>query len=201
MNYLAHLFLAEDHPESRIGNLLGDFVPGRPESLRGRFPAAVLRGIVRHRAIDRFADSHRVNAALKAAVAPPRRRFAGVIIDILHDHFLTLRWAEFSPVPFRGFLDACNAELLARRDLLPPELGGTLEERIADDWLGRYGSETGLDEVFRRVALRHRGFAPIRDAVEDLRANRDVFEAGFAEFFPDLTGWVGKLGPEADALI
>lgn len=201
LNYLAHLYLAEDRAESRIGNLLGDFVTGRPESLKGRFPDAVLKGIVRHRAIDRFADSHRVNTALKAAVAPARRRFAGVIIDILYDHFLTLGWTGFSTVPFRSFIDTCNAELLARRELLPAELGRTLEERIADDWLGRYGSEAGLAEVFHRVALRHPGFAPIRDAVEDLRAKREVFAAGFTEFFPELRAWVAQLGPEAEAFL
>ncbi|MEM8778255.1 MAG: DUF479 domain-containing protein, partial [Cyanobacteria bacterium P01_G01_bin.49] len=31
MNYLAHLLLAEDSPESRLGNLLGDFVKGKLE--------------------------------------------------------------------------------------------------------------------------------------------------------------------------
>ncbi|MEE8298384.1 MAG: DUF479 domain-containing protein, partial [Thermodesulfobacteriota bacterium] len=29
MNYLAHLYLAEDSDESLLGNLLGDFVKGR----------------------------------------------------------------------------------------------------------------------------------------------------------------------------
>lgn len=201
MNYLAHLFLAENHAASRVGNLLGDFAPGRPESLRGRFPDAVLKGIVRHRAIDRFADSHPITAGLKGAVAPARRRFAGVIIDIVHDHFLTRQWPRFSPVPFPDFIDACNAALQEHRGILPPELGTTLDQRIADDWLGRYGSDEGLDEVFHRVALRHHGFRPIRDAVEDLRANREIFQAGFEGFFPELIAWVRKIGPEADAII
>ena len=201
MNYLAHLFLAENQPESRVGNLLGDFVTGRPESLRDRFPDAVLKGIIRHRAIDRFADSHRVTSRLKASVAPSRRRFAGVIIDIVHDHFLTRRWSEFSGVCFRDFIDRCNAALLTHREILPPDLGETLDERIADDWLGHYGTDEGLDDVSHRVALRHHGFTPIKDATEDLRMNRSEFERGFEEFFPDLQEWVARMGPEADAFI
>jgi acyl carrier protein phosphodiesterase len=201
LNYLAHLLLAENHAASRVGNLLGDFVTGRPESLRGRFPEAVLQGIVRHRAIDRFADSHRVTDRLKACVAPGRRRFAGVIIDIVHDHFLTRRWDEFSRQPFPEFVDACNAALLAHREILPAELADSLEQRIADNWLGHYGSDEGLDDVFHRVALRRPGFAPIRDAVEDLQQHRDAFEAGFLDFFPELQTWVRSLGPEADAII
>lgn len=201
MNYLSHLFLAENNAASRTGNLLGDFVTGRPEALRGRFPEAVLKGIVRHRAIDRFTDSHRVTARLRAAVDPARRRFAGVISDIVHDHFLTRRWPEFCPLPFRAFIDECNAALREHHPILPPELGETLEGRIEDDWLGHYGTDEGLDGVFQRVALRHHGFSPIKDAVLDLQANRAAFEAGFDEFFPDLIAWVGKLGPEADTLI
>lgn len=201
MNYLAHLLLAENHAASRVGNLLGDFVTGRPESLVDRFPDAVLKGIVRHRAIDRFADSHRVTARLKGAVAPARRRFAGVIIDIVHDHFLTRRWAEFSDTPFREFIDVCNSALREHLAILPRDLGETLEDRIEDDWLGHYGTDEGLDGVFHRVALRHHGFDPIKDAVEDLKANRETFESDFEEFFPDLLGWVRKLGPEAEAII
>ena len=76
-----------------------------------------------------------------------------------------------------------------------------LIQRDEDDWLGHYGTDEGLDGVFQRVALRHHGFSPIKDAVLDLQANRAAFEAGFDEFFPDLIAWVGKLGPEADTLI
>ena len=55
MNYLAHLYLAEQTSEGLLGSLLGDFVKGRLES---RFPEAVRRGIVLHRAIDTFTDAH-----------------------------------------------------------------------------------------------------------------------------------------------
>jgi acyl carrier protein phosphodiesterase len=201
LNYLAHLLLAESHAASRVGNLLGDFVPGRPESLRGSFPDAVLHGIVRHRAIDRFTDSHRITLSLKAFIDPKRRRFAGVITDILHDHFLTRHWDGHCDVPLAEFTAACNAALREHAAILPLELRDTLEERIADNWLGRYGTEEGLDQVFQRVSRRNPGFAPIHDAIDDLTTHREIFEKAFHGFFPDLRQWVRALGPEADALI
>jgi acyl carrier protein phosphodiesterase len=201
LNYLAHLLLAENHAASRVGNLLGDFVPGRPESLRGSMPDAVLHGIVRHRAIDRFTDSHRITLALKPCIAPGRRRFAGAITDIIHDHFLTRHWADHCEVPLATFTDTCNAALREHDAILPAELRDTLEERIADDWLGRYGTDEGLDHVFRRVARRRPGFAPIHGAIDDLTGNRAAFEKAFHEFFPDLRQWVRALGPEADAVL
>ena len=48
MNFLAHLFLAGDTPESLIGNLAGDFVKG---PLGDRFPPAIAEGL-RRRGID-----------------------------------------------------------------------------------------------------------------------------------------------------
>jgi acyl carrier protein phosphodiesterase len=201
LNYLAHLFLAENNAASRVGNLLGDFVTGRPESLRGRFPDDVLKGIVRHRAIDRFTDSHHVTARMKEFVAPARRRFSGVIADLIHDHFLTRHWPDYRDEPLQGFAATCNAALREYRGLLPPELGETLEERIEDRWLEQYGTDEGLDRVFRRVALRNPLFAPIRHGLEDLRNHRQEFEAGFREFFPDLIAWVKASGPESAILI
>jgi acyl carrier protein phosphodiesterase len=199
LNYLAHLLLAENHAASRVGNLLGDFVPGRPESLRGSLPDAVLHGIIRHRAIDRFTDSHRITRDLKACIAPGRRRFAGAITDIIHDHFLTRHWTAHAAVPLAEFTAACNAALRGHSAILPPELRDSLEQRIDDDWLGRYGTEEGLDHVFQRVSRRHPGFAPIHDAIDDLTAHREVFEKAFHEFFPELRHWVRSLGSEADA--
>ncbi|MCW1886655.1 ACP phosphodiesterase [Luteolibacter flavescens] len=201
LNYLAHLLLAENDPLSRIGNLLGDFVPGRPESLTEKFPLKVVQGIVRHRAIDRFSDEHPATTELKSLVAPERRRFAGVIVDLVHDHFLTRHWDEHGPQPLRDFIDRCNGELLAHRDVLPPDLADTLDERIADDWLGHQGTDDGLDGVFHRVSLRHPGFRPIRGAIDDLRRHRAAFEAGFRAFFPLLRTWVRDQGPEANVVM
>jgi acyl carrier protein phosphodiesterase len=56
MNYLAHLFLAEDNAESRIGNLLGDFVKGPLENYKTRYSENILKGIRTHRKVDRFSD-------------------------------------------------------------------------------------------------------------------------------------------------
>jgi acyl carrier protein phosphodiesterase len=201
LNYLAHLFLAENTAASRVGNLLGDFVTGRPESLRRLFPDEILHGIVRHRAIDRFTDSHRITARMKEFVAPARRRFSGVIADLVHDHFLTRHWADYHDESLEDFVGECNAALREYRNLLPPELGETLEERIADRWLEHYGTDAGLEGVFHRVAARRPNFAPIRDAIEDLKAHREEFDAGFREFFPDLRDWVKRCGPESAIVI
>ena len=58
MNWLAHLRLAPDEPLVRLGNLAGDFVRGVDVS---SLHPDVRRGVLQHRAIDRFVDDHSVH--------------------------------------------------------------------------------------------------------------------------------------------
>lgn len=55
MNYFAHLYLADNSPGSQIGSLLGDFVKG---TLDNAYDEEITRGILIHRRIDSFSDSH-----------------------------------------------------------------------------------------------------------------------------------------------
>jgi len=57
MDYLAHLYLAEDEPESLIGSLMGDFAKGRIDD--GLAPG-IRWGIVVHRMVDVFTDAHAI---------------------------------------------------------------------------------------------------------------------------------------------
>jgi len=54
MNYLAHLLLAGENPEHRLGGLMADFVRGRIETLSQHYPEGVVQGIIDHRGIDSF---------------------------------------------------------------------------------------------------------------------------------------------------
>ena len=58
MNYLAHLLLAENTNESRLGNFLGDFVKGKLEDHHHIYNQNILKGIRTHRQVDRFTDTH-----------------------------------------------------------------------------------------------------------------------------------------------
>lgn len=194
LNYLAHLFLAEDHAASRIGNLLGDFVPGRPEEIE--LPPDVVAGIIRHRVIDRFTDDHPAVIEGRKLFTGERRRFSNAILDICFDHFLARSWHQLHPLPLRRFLDQCYAELTTQREWLPDELGQNLEARIADDWLGHYATEDGLQEVFDRVAERRPACSAVATAMIDFRQHRDSFETVFHELIPDLQKWLADLGPE-----
>lgn len=54
MNFLAHLHLAMSAQNSLLGNLLTDFVCGKPV---GEYAPNVVAGIMMHRCVDVLADS------------------------------------------------------------------------------------------------------------------------------------------------
>ncbi|MCU0362399.1 MAG: ACP phosphodiesterase [Bacteroidales bacterium] len=57
MNVLAHIYLSGDSEKIIIGNYIGDYVKGRDYL---KYPELVRKGIILHRHIDAFTDSHPV---------------------------------------------------------------------------------------------------------------------------------------------
>ena len=68
MNYLAHAYLSFGMPAITVGNLISDFVKGKQKFT---YPAAIQQGIVLHRAIDTFTDTHAVTRKAKTFFREP----------------------------------------------------------------------------------------------------------------------------------
>ena len=122
MNYLAHIRLAGDDPECLIGNFLGDFVKGRlPEDC---YAPGIRRGIVMHRKIDAWTDSHEITRKCTRLISPERRRWSRVIIDIFYDHLLAVNWEKYSDESLRDFLDRAYGINSRGGGYLPRARGG-----------------------------------------------------------------------------
>jgi len=118
LNFLAHLLLAGDEDELRLGAMLGDFVRGKQAA--GRFDKHVWRGIMLHRHIDAYTDTLPAIEELRREFQPPFRRFSGIIIDLAIDHELAKRWDEYSEISLPEY-DRDIRDLLARHASLLPE--------------------------------------------------------------------------------
>ena len=62
MNYLAHAYLSFNHPEILTGNMISDFVKGKKKF---DYPTTIQKGIMLHRAIDQFTDTHEATKEAK----------------------------------------------------------------------------------------------------------------------------------------
>src|SRR4051812_17048427 len=93
MNWLAHLLLSEKTPAFWLGNLLPDLVSA---TVLRSLPPEFQPGIRRHLQIDAFTDSHPLFRQSILRLDPDFRRYGGIIIDILYDHFLASEWERFA---------------------------------------------------------------------------------------------------------
>jgi acyl carrier protein phosphodiesterase len=192
VNFLAHFHLAQRTDASQVGALLGDFVRGTPESLSAHYPPDLIKGIMLHRSIDQFTDHHPEFLRIKKLLSPTRRRFAGIVIDIYFDHFLTLHWDSFSEVPLVEFIEGRYQLLESHPSWLTPELQEIVPRMRHENWLATYQNEKGLALTFERISRRRTWLAPIIEAEKDLFKQYDLFENAFHRFYPEAITFAQK---------
>lgn len=189
MNYLAHLFLSAESPESLLGAMLGDFVKG---PLDERFGAEVRRAIALHRAIDSFTDAHPVTRVSRNRVSGRRRRFAGIMIDVFYDHFLALRWAEYSATPLPHFAAQVYSLLMRERDALPERLQRVLPYMVEQDWLSSYRDVAAVASALDRMSRRLKRENALAGGGEELAWHYEAFQRDFTAFFPELIDYARR---------
>lgn len=135
MNYLAHLLLAGKSSESQLGNLLGDFIKGNLEQYKFRYSEGIIRGIITHRKVDGFTDTHSIYIRSKRRIVGNNRPYSGVIIDISYDHFLSKNWEIFSEEKLEVFINNIYRLLQQNQNILPASLQQALPSMIAENWL------------------------------------------------------------------
>ena len=187
MNHLAHLFLPGDvSPERLAGNLSGDFVKG---VLGDRFDPEVRDGILQHRRIDAFTDSHPAVAAFRRVLIPEHGHYARVIADMFLDHFLATRFEELGGEPLHAFL----ARTFAAIDPLEQELPGALRHlypRIRDErWLESYREIGGIHRALANMSWRFSRRPRLETATRHLTDSRRELERRFDQFFPDVLAY------------
>lgn len=183
MNHFAHLFLARPTVESRVGNLLGDFARGLDvDSLA----APVRAGLINHRKVDAYTDSHPDVIACKRLFSPQRRRFAGVALDVLFDHYLLRHWKTFANTPRQAFIDSVYRDLEAGRHFMPLRMATTTVHMIDNDWFNAYTELENIGYALDRIAGRIRFRNSFAGIIEEISSHDAVLEEHFLSFFPSL---------------
>lgn len=185
MNYLAHLFLGRRSDQFMLGSFLGDFVRGPVDE--SAFPFLVAEGIRFHRAVDVATDAHPAFRSARTLLAPERRRFAGILVDIFFDHFLSVEWECWEPAePLDRFIVRCHRVLETNAALLPDRLRQVVPRLRRENWLGSYGTIEGMRRTLRRVAARSPRIAGLAGGTADLELHHEAFRSHFHEILPDL---------------
>ncbi len=192
LNHLAHFHLSLSDADLMLGNWAADSVKGRAWEA---FPPGIQRGILLHRAIDHFTDSHPATRVLNAQLRPFAGRFAGPVGDVLRDHFLSVRWAKFSKTPLAEFAEGVYKVLISRNLELPPGLRERTPRMVSANWLLSYGTLDGLILVLERLQKRFPAhpldLAALRWFLgEEMGGLLAEFEGFYPEIFAHAEAWV-----------
>ena len=202
MNYLAHAYLSFGVPAITVGNLISDFVKGKQKFT---YPAAIQQGIVLHRAIDTFTDTHAITREAKAFFREPYGLYAGPLVDVAYDHFLAndpLTFPEREEVTgghasaeedtaasgadLKAFAQQTYKQVEENAAFLPERFARMFFYMRTQDWLYHYRYREGILNSFSGLARRAAYMGSAEAAGRLFEAHYTQLQACYREFFPEL---------------
>jgi acyl carrier protein phosphodiesterase len=189
MNFLAHIYLSGNSDEIRLGNFIGDYVKGKDYK---NYPDEVRKGIILHRKIDTFTDAHPIVRNHKTFFYSQYHKYAGIITDIIYDHFLAQEWHMFSEVMFKEYIQNTYEWLQNNIDKMPLEMKKFVPNFIRNNWLQSYYSIEGIQSVLIGMSKGTSLPAEYEFAIYILRKHYAEFKKDFLVYFPLLIEHVEK---------
>ncbi len=183
MNFLAHIYLSGKNEDIILGNFIADSIKGKKYL---NYPPEVQKGIILHRAIDTYTDSHPLVRTSASKLYKNYGHYSGVIVDIYYDHFLASNWKDYSGVPLENFVAEFYKLLQRKFELLPAPIQRFLPYMVSENWLLSYASIEGISRILYQMNLRTKNIVKMDRAVNDLQEHYKEFEKEFRSFFPQL---------------
>lgn len=184
MNFLAHIYLSFGDDEITLGNFMADSIRGNKFK---HLPERVQKGIVLHREIDTFTDTHPIPKKSSKKLHKNYSHYSRVIVDIFYDHFLAKNWKAYSDEPLAVFVEGFYNLLEDNYSILPDGVKRMMPHMIADNWLLNYAKMDGIAKVLNGMNRRTKNRSKMNFAIVDLEEHYDAFEAEFTAFFEELT--------------
>ena len=190
MNWLAHVFLSENHIENQLANLLADPLKGKAfKGATKRFQ----KGLQNHKIIDTFTDSHPMVKQSKSRFKG-KKYLKGVVVDILYDHFLTLHWEKYSKVDLFYFITQFHTQGEKKVQNYPPLPKEKILHVIKINLLLSYDTLEGLEKGFNRIDNRLSDNLKAKETASSyislIQQEFDNLEQDFLLFFPELMAHV-----------
>ena len=194
MNYFAHLHIAFITNTSWVGNLLGDFPVNVSE-----LDSDLLVGWRLHQQVDVMVDQHEASVLFRSIPRKGRRRFAGIVQDIVMDYWLIQNWDHFSAEPLSIFCDQAILGLAKDKDRSPERLRNMISSLEYDNWLPNLGTLDGVEKAIHSIMRRWRHGEHLQHFLDDLPHVIEQGEAPFLSLYPDLLNFVKHEMKKAEA--
>lgn len=166
------------------------------DGIRGKhfehLPADIQKGIVLHRAIDTFTDAHPVFRQSTKRLHERYHHYAGVIVDVIYDHFLAKNWARYSDENLETFVARFYDSLTDNYESLTEKTKGLLPYMTKYNWLVSYREVDGIARILTQMDQRTRNNSKMQFSIEELREFYTEFETEFTAFFEDLRAFASE---------
>ncbi|MBE0422538.1 MAG: DUF479 domain-containing protein [Lutibacter sp.] len=189
MNFLAHLYLSKNNKNILIGNFIADAVKGKKHE---NYPKEIQAGILLHRQIDYFTDTHPIVKQSKRRLHPKYGHYRGIIIDILYDHFLAKNWINYSMLTLPVYASRVYTIFQDQVETFPTEIQKMLPYMVEQNWLASYAFIPGIENTLIGMNKRTKGNSKMDLATQDLVKNYEDFESDFTVFFKELIAFTDE---------
>ncbi|MFH7005658.1 acyl carrier protein phosphodiesterase [Flavobacterium bizetiae] len=183
MNFLAHIYLSGDNDLIKIGNFMADGIRGKQFE---HFPEEVQKGIILHRSIDTYTDSHDVFRQSTKRLHEKYHHYAGVIVDIVYDHFLAKNWTKYSDEKLDDFINRFYTSLHENYPVLTEKTQRIMPTMIQENWLSSYQTVEGINYILMQMDRRSKNLSKMQFAGNELVEFYSEFEQEFTLFFEDI---------------
>lgn len=183
MNFLAHQYLSGPDDQLKIGNFLADMIRGKEIE---RFDNGIQKGILLHRSIDQFTDSHK---AVKEAIKlfkETQGKYASVIVDITFDHFLAFHWKKYHSKELNVFANEFYDLMASNYSILPEKVQYMIPRMKQQNWLYEYQFLDGIQQAYEGISRRASFDSNMANARVGLEKNYDQLNQLFEAFFSDI---------------
>jgi acyl carrier protein phosphodiesterase len=187
LNFLAHIYLSGDSPEVRIGNIIGDYIKGNHYT---SYPELIQQGMLMHRDIDHFTDSNTIVKQTNHLFQEKYHKYAGIVTDILYDHFLANLWSNYSADNFNLFIKGVYHLLKDHWEIIPQEMKPFASRCMENNWIKSYAEIDGIGRVLWMMSQRTSLPDESKFAIDVLNSKYKIIEDMFKDYFPVLVSFI-----------
>ncbi len=183
MNYLAHFLLSKQDEALIIGNFIADDVKG---SQYKNYPKTIQNGILMHREIDTFTDSHPIVTNSKNLIRKFQKKYTPVVVDVFYDYFLATNFNNYSNFKLKEFSTKTYATLNENINLLTPKTKYILHHMSKNNWLYNYSTVQGIQRALTGLSQRTTFANNMQVAHHLLLEYKSELKTDFEQFYPEL---------------
>ena len=154
------------------------------------FPQRIQDGIILHRKIDGFMDSHPLVLQGKVRLRPNHGKFSPIIMDLFYDHFLARKWIHHSDEQLDKFIQNKYNLIEHHWEILPQRIKHLFPYMKESNWLASYQHVNDLQQILANMDKRMLYNSQMKQSVIELNQYYSLFEEEFDEFMLEIKQFV-----------